>query len=218
MPRLLFLVLPAALLAALPARAEGPPPSGEKAWENEKPTRRGGFTAGIAVGAGLASFAGFPNDAKKIGYARYYTATGASLSSTFSLWLGGALSDWFVFGIGFTGSSMPFLQDQKATSGGLLFHVESFPLFPLGGKLRDVGVTLDFGTGSATVTGKTVDDKLIDGGGCSLFGGGVFYEGIRFWKMAMGPFVSGNYYWKDTVRRPAIFAGWQTSLYTGPSK
>ena len=49
-----------------------------------------------------------------------------------------------------------------------------------------------------------------------MIGGGVFYEGFRFWRLAGGPFVSGNYFWSDAVRRPGIFFGWRTSFYAGP--
>src|SRR5436309_3173586 len=61
--------LPAAPRA--PAASSAPLP----AWETAPASRRSGFTAGIALGFGLASIVGYPNDAKKIGFQRYYTAT-----------------------------------------------------------------------------------------------------------------------------------------------
>lgn len=183
-------------------------------WETAKPTRRGGFVAGVAFGGGLASIAGFPNDVKKIGRERYYTVTGARPSGASTLWIGGALADWFTFGIGFTGGQLFATDGNSAVSGGIVFHIEAFPLFPLGGRLRDVGVMMDAGTGSASVTPDGSESKLVDGGACSLIGGGVFWEPVRFWKIAGGPFVAGNYMWSDSVRRPGIFAGWRMSLYT----
>ena len=161
------------------------------------------------------AFSGYPNDTRKIGLASHYTETGASVGGMGSLWIGGALSDWFTFGLGFTGGSMPLLSDQKATAGGLIFHIEAYPLFTRGGRWRDVGMMFDAGTGSATVTPKDSDKKLIDGGSGSMIGGGPFYEGFKLWKLKGGPFVEGSYVWSDSVRRPALFFGWRTSLYTG---
>jgi hypothetical protein len=185
------------------------------AWDSARAVHRSGFVVGLALGSGVVAFSGFPNDSRKVGLERYYTETGASVGGMFSLWIGGALSDWFTFGVGFTGGSMPLLSDQEASSGGLIFHVDAYPLFPLGGRWRDVGVMFDAGTGSATVMPKDSESKLIDGGGASLVGLGPFYEGFKLWKTKGGPYVEGSYMWSDTVRRPAVFFGWRTSLYTG---
>jgi hypothetical protein len=176
---------------------------------------RSGFVVGLSIGTGVAAFSGYPNDSRKIGLASHYTETGASIGSVGALWFGGALSEWFTFGLGFTGGSMPLLTDQKASSGGLIFHMEAYPMFTLGKRWRDLGVMFDAGTGSATVTPKDSDKKLIDGGSASLIGGGPFYEGFKLWKLKGGPFVVGNYMWSDSVRRPALFFGWRPSLYTG---
>ena len=204
---------------------EGPPAAtvaGPEPIENEKLVakpeprpHRGGFVVGLALGSGVVAFSGYPNDSRKIGLLSHYTETGASIGGLGSLWIGGALSEWFTFGLGFTGGSMPLLSDQKATSGGLIFHIEAYPLFMSGGRWRDLGVMFDAGTGSATVTRKDSDTKLIDGGSGSMIGGGPFYEGFKLWKLKGGPFVEGSYVWSDSLRRPGVFFGWRTSLYTG---
>jgi hypothetical protein len=205
------------LVVAAPAAAEAPESTGKEspAWDSAPATYRSGFVVGLALGSGVVSFSGYPNDSRKIGLLSHYTATGASFGGMGSLWFGGALSDWFTFGVGFTGGSMPLLSDQKASSGGLIFHVEAYPLFTLGKRWRDVGVMFDAGTGSATVTPKDSEKKLIDGGSASQIGGGPFYEGFKLWKLKGGPFIEGSYVWSDSVRRPAVFFGWRTSLYTG---
>jgi hypothetical protein len=202
---------------APPAAVAGPEPT-EKAKLASMPQprpHRSGFVVGLALGTGVVAFSGYPNDSRKIGLLSHYTETGASIGGLGSLWLGGALSEWFTFGLGFTGGSMPLLSDQKATSGGLIFHVEAYPLFTRGGKWRDLGVMFDAGTGMASVTPKDSDKKLIDGGAGSMVGGGPFYEGFKLWKLKGGPFVEGSYVWSDSVRRPGLFFGWRTSLYTG---
>lgn len=199
------------------ATIAGPEPTGK-----EKPAAipalasyRSGFVVGLALGSGIVAFSGYPNDTRKIGLASHYTETGASVGGMGSLWIGGALSDWFTFGLGFTGGSMPLLSDQTATSGGLIFHIEAYPLFMRGGRWRDLGMMFDAGTGSATLTPKDSEKKLIDGGSGSMIGGGAFYEGFKLWKLKGGPFVQGSYVWSDSVRRPGLFFGWRTSLYTG---
>lgn len=185
------------------------------AWDSARATHRSGFVVGLALGSGVAAISGFPNDSRKIGLLRHYTETGASISAMGSLWFGGAFSDWFTFGIGFTGGSMPLLSEQKASVSGLIFHVEAYPLFPLGGRWRDLGVMLEAGTGAASVTPKDSDKLLIDSGSASLIGVGPFYEGFKLWKLKGGPFIEGSYIWSNSVRRPAVFFGWRTSFYTG---
>ncbi len=199
----------AALLVPGVALAEDAPA------EAPKPVRRGGFVIGLAVGAGVASIVGYPNDLQKEGYAGFYTATGARPASFGQLWIGGAFTSWFTFGIGFTGGTLLATGSDKALSGAGLFHIEAFPLYALGGHLRDLGVMLDAGFGTASVT-NAMGDKIVDSSAASLVGGGVFYEAFRTWKIRQGPFLMGNYVWSDTAIRPGIFAGWRASLYTKP--
>src|SRR5262245_35763926 len=121
---LLFAAVTALFVENTALAADPPPaPTDAKAWENMKPTRRGGFTLGLLAGFGVASVVGFPNDAKKINRARYYTETGTRPASTGALWLGGALTDWFTFGIGFGSGGMFATGDYSVTTGGLIFHL-----------------------------------------------------------------------------------------------
>ena len=88
---------------------------------------------------------------------------------------------------------------------------------PFGGHLRDLGVRFDAGVGTGSVSDR-LGTKLVDSSFASIIGGGIFYEGFRARKFAHGPFLMGDYVWADTVRRPAIFLGWRSVLYTGPAK
>jgi hypothetical protein len=188
-------------------------------WETEPRTRRSGFMVGTMLGFGVSSIAGFPNDVSEINLASYYTVTGVRPTSAFSLWLGAALSDWLDFGVGFSGGGMFATGDNQATAGGLIFHVEAFPFFPLGGRWRDLGVIFDAGTGTASVAPKTdTTDKLVDSGSASSLGLGAFYDGLRFWRIGSGPALFGNYMWSDSVRRPAIFLGWRMAFYADKIK
>jgi hypothetical protein len=223
-PAGLLVLLPAAVLLEGVAYAESAPAQDAggygamtPAWETQKAERRGGFMVGLSLGAGIASMAGFPNDPKKINRARYYTETGVLPGSFGALWIGGAITDWFVFGVGFTAANLFATGDNKARASGPVFHVEGFPLLSLGAKLREIGVMFNAGIGFASVTpDKSPEAPLVEGAACSLVGGGVFYEGLRLWKLSSGPFLAADYYWSGSVRRPGVFVGFRTSLYTKP--
>src|ERR1700682_3105598 len=110
--------------AATTIATEAPP----KPWEIAAATRRGGFITGVFAGFGIASVAGFPNDLKKIGRARYYTVTGVIPGGSGSLWIGGALTDYFNFGVGLQASQL-ISSGNSITNVAFSFHMEAFPLF-----------------------------------------------------------------------------------------
>ncbi|MCC6551791.1 MAG: hypothetical protein IT372_02060 [Polyangiaceae bacterium] len=197
------------------AAPEAPAREAEPAWQREPAVRRSGFTAGVAGGLLLGSSAGFPNDAKKIGLERYYTETGVGLGSGGMIWIGGALTDWFTFG--FAVGTESFGAGGNAVSmSGFSFHIEAFPLFPLGGQLRELGVMIDTGTGGSVTKPDGSSEELIDGGAVSHLGWGAFYEGFRLWKISAGPFIYGDYSWSASVRQPGLMLGLRTVIYTGP--
>jgi hypothetical protein len=218
------------LLAAAPTRADEPAPAAGGPGPSADPAappptappaapptaaRRDGFTFGVAAGVGLASIAGYPNDATKIGLPAWHSATGVRPSTMLEGWIGGAITDWFTVGVGVKASLLLATGSTTARAFGGVAHIEAFPLFSLGGPLRDLGVLVDAGLGTATVTdgGGT---KIVDGASTSIFGGGFFYEGLRAWKTAHGPFVMADYVWSDTASRPAFFVGWRSELYARP--
>jgi hypothetical protein len=188
---------------------------GEPAWQRAPAIRRSGFMLGITVGPSVGMAAGYPNDAKKLGREAFYTETGVGFGGGLSLVLGGALSDWLVFGVGLTASS--FAEgDVTSAVGAFTFRTEVFPLWALGGKWRELGLGLDAGTGGASiVVTDDPDTKLADAGSASRVGAFAFYEGIRLWKISMGPYLGGNYAWSSTLRHGEIGAGWRTVLYAG---
>ncbi len=202
-----------------PAPAEGAPAEPAKEdWQNQVATRRSGFMLQLLAGVGPVSMVGYPNDVKKQGYARYYTASGAQLGAAGGLFAGGAVTDWLNLGVG-AGWSRMVTGENPGQSLVVLFHLEGFPLFSLGGRWRDVGVMADFGTGTGSVTSKKdPDTKLVDGGATSFVGGGVFWEAFRAWRISGGPYAEGTYQWSDTLRKPDLALGLRLVLYTGPSQ
>jgi hypothetical protein len=217
------------------ARAEGPPsasiqppesavteaPQSPTADDPEKSamapvikTRRGGFTAGIYGAMSFGTVSGYPNDLAKIDDPAYRSAT-SGVGSAGMLYIGGTLTDWFTFGFGFSRTS--FGSSKIMTSGGaFLFHLEAFPMFSLGGTLRDVGVFADFGTGSATIVRR--DDKMefSSSGSLSIGGVGAFWEPWRasnHW--VAGPFAAVQYQDSDSMSRTFGEIGLRGTFYGG---
>lgn len=217
---------------APPSRAGASPPDAESAAapaagkaaqqgtdesepEEVEAERRSGFMVGISLAGALGGASGYPNDANKIDRDEYYTNTGVSLGAGGTVWLGGALTDWISVGLGFSYAAL-FPSEQRLTGGAIELHVETFPGWSLGGVWRELGVYLLTGAGLATVELAEGSDPLVDTGGASKIGFGLFYEGIRAWQISMGPFVGGDFLWSPTALRPAALLGWRTALYTGP--
>jgi hypothetical protein len=176
--------------------------------------RRSGLALGLAIGASLGSAAGFPNDPTKIGLARYYTDTGIGAGFGARAYAGFALRDFLVFGLTFGAMGMD-AGDTVFFGGSAGFHTEIYPLYSLGGRLRDLGIMAETGVGTAIVRPSgDPDTLLVDGGFASAVGLGVFYEGIRLGsKTGMGPFVSYDYLWSTSARGGAFVLGWRTAIY-----
>jgi len=197
------------------AKPTTPAPEPEPAWQKAPALRRSGFLVGLSLGLGLGKAAGYPNDAKKIGRQTYYSETDIGAGGGLTLWIGGALADWLTFGIGLSGGNIT-ASDLASPATAFTFRTEVFPLFAGGGHLRDLGLALETGGGVATITTtKDTSTKLADSSGASRVGFGGFYEGIRLWKVSMGPFAGGEYMWSDTMRRGELVIGWRTALYAG---
>jgi hypothetical protein len=212
-----------ALLVALPASAAPTPaaaPAGAKphesdeAWQTAPATRRSGFTVGLVLGAALGHASGTPNDYTMIGNPTYTSRTGG-IGPGGALWIGGALTDWFTFGMGvgitsFGGSKL------SSTSKVFLFHVETFPLFYRGGIYRDLGLFADFGTGVGTIDRKSSGQDVSSAGSFSVAGLGAFWEAWRFAGFAAGPVVTWQYQYSQPLERHFALAGLRGVFYGGP--
>ncbi|MDC0749488.1 hypothetical protein [Polyangium mundeleinium] len=176
--------------------------------------RRSSFTFGLAIGASLGSASGFPNDPTKIGLLRYYTDTGIGAGFGARAWAGAALRDFLSFGLTFGAVGLD-AGDKVFFSGMVGFHTEIFPLYTLGGSLRDLGLMVETGVGTAIVTpADDQDTLLVDGGLTSALGLGVFYEGFRLGsKVGMGPYLAYDYMYGTSIRGGAFVLGWRTALY-----
>jgi len=224
-----FASLAITIAIASPARAQEPPapsavqpaapsPSAESnnaAWETAPPTRRGGFTAGVLAGLAFGTVHGYPNDFAKIDVPAYRTAT-SGVGSAAALYVGGALTDWFTFALGFGMSS--FQGSQLVSRGGMfIFHLEAFPAFAEGGLWRDAGVFADFGLGTATIRLRDGGGDLADSGSLSIVGLGAFFEPWRLGShVALGPYASWQYQSSDSMARHVGNLGVRGAFYGGP--
>jgi hypothetical protein len=192
------------------------PESDEPAWMTAAHERRGGFAVGVMGAAVLGASEGFPNDALKINRFDHYTNTGAAGGGQLGIYIGVAAADWLVFGLGGHYGRMVTGELDTKFYGGF-FHVDVFPAWPLGGAWRELGLYLDAGMAlSNTTTFDDPDFELVEAGGASRVGGGLFYEGIRLSKLSMGPFIGYDQIWSPSSFRPAGMLGWRVALYVKP--
>lgn len=206
-----------AILAALstPATAwadPGPEPNAEPSTV----VRRGGLSFGVALGPLVGGASGYPNDVLKIGRKEFLTETGFAGGGAGSLWVAMTFNDYLAFGLaGYGGAAVG--ASHLATFNGFAFRVEAYPAFGVGGAFRDLGFSLESGLGglSATVTDGD-GTKVIDAGLASRFAVGAFYDGVRAWKLSMGPFVAADLMWSNSSSRPAVWLGWRTAFANRP--
>lgn len=209
---------PAAPRDETPSTSGEPEPTSvepDKAWETAPADHRGGFAIGLLASAGLGASNGYPADAKKIGRLAFYTESGLGFMGAAGGWLGGALADWLTFGVG-GGYTVIVNGDTFSPAPFAFFHADIYPLYGLGGALRNLGVMADFGLGFPTTEDSETEETLIDGTGASFIQAGIFWEGIEAWKLKMGPYIATHYMFSETIRRPSGVLGFRISLYTHP--
>jgi hypothetical protein len=165
-------------------------------------------------GLSFGTVAGYPNDFSKFDQAAYRSAT-SGVGNGGTLYLGGALTDWFTFAIGFEGSNYGGSRNFSK-EWAILFHTEVFPLFSLGRGYRDVGVFVDFGTGMATINRRSDKAEYASSGTLSIGGLGAFWETWRVGHFAFGPFLSGTFEMSDPVTRAFGLLGFRVAVYGGP--
>jgi hypothetical protein len=197
-------------------KPDSPTDESEKGlWDAKPATRRSGFVAGLMGGMAFGTVVGYPNDFAKWDNPAYRSAT-SGLGGGGSFFVGGALTDWFVFSVGFAGTNYGGSRNQ---TGGwaILFHTEAFPLFSLGDAYRDLGVFADVGTGMATINRKSDQAEYASSGSLSIGGLGAFWEPWRiFGHLASGPYISGTFEQSDAMTRIYGTVGFRGVFYGGP--
>ena len=197
-------------------KSAGPTDEADKGlWDATPATRRSGFTAGLMGGLSFGTVVGYPNDFSKWDQPSYRSAT-SGVGNGGTIYLGGALTDWFTFAIGFESSNYGG-SNNSSRAWAILFHTEAFPLFSLGRGYQDLGVFVDIGTGMATINRRTDKVEYSSSGALSIGGLGVFWEPWRLaGHFAFGPFLSGTYQTSDSMTRVFGVAGFRAAFYGGP--
>lgn len=214
MHRALRVLLLGPAFACLAAPAHAAAPGGQDTpslliYEPPKPERRGGFTLGASLGAGMAAYAGYPNVAGQIDNPDYLATSGALFGYSVIFWGGGALRDWLTVGLGASVTAA----GAGGTQGGItaaILHVELFPFFPWGGPYRDLGFALDGGVGGGSLLQTSYAPEAVGAGATSHVGLTAFYEPFRLGPFSAGPTLTyaHDFSWTMKVHQVTLGLRW----------
>jgi hypothetical protein len=209
-----LLVLLAALLPARWAHADVD--DSDANYNPGKAKRRSDFALGYSMSAMVGSVSGYPLDPNKMNVAQYHASSGLGGGPASGFWLGGALRDWFVVGVGLTFGSLGGGDATLSRGGAFVLHLEGFPLFEMGGAFRDLAVVGEFGTGNRSLL--KASQTVADGGAMSYASLGVLYEPIRIGKhVSAGPMLLAAYQYSESLNAVFALAGMQIAYYGGPN-
>jgi hypothetical protein len=212
--RLLPLISLPVILTAAPAFAQA---TDNEAWDGgfgQKAERRSDVVLGVSGGLLLGAAHGYPNEIDKIDQPEFESSTGFAVGSGLSFWLGGALTDWFTFGLGMTLLSSSG-SDGTMSGQAFIVKVEAFPLYGMGGPLRDLAFFTDFGAGGMSIEGAPADSA--EGGFTSVAGIGSAYEIFRLGHLAFAPTTQYLLVRSPTVTAHSGILGLRVLFYGGPS-
>lgn len=174
--------------------------------------RRDGFVLGLNLGLAPTNALG-----TRIKYSLrdQVAEPGFALGYAGGIWFGGALTDWFTFRISVLHNTAT-KKGLTVAGTGVYFGVDTWPLFYEGGVFQDLGMGLDFGTGSAEIVNeKNSFDIRADGGGFSAVRFSMFYEPTLVWKIHGGPVASYEYRTTDTYTEHLFVIGGRIAFYSG---
>ena len=219
MPRLAPLLALALLLWTPLAAAQAP--SDDDVWDGGyqvKNERRSDFALGIGYGLAMGEAHGVMNEVEQLNDDSYERSTGLAVGTDLAVWLGGAIRDWFVVGVGvgFGGSQGNDILVARQT-----YHlkIDFYPAYSAGGAWRDLGVQIDGGVGGLLgLDASDTDERVFEGGSVSALGAGAFWEGLRF---ARGRFGAGpllHYRLLSGLPSTAhtVTLGMRLTFYSGP--
>ncbi len=195
---------------------EAPARSGSTAGGDEDfeivTERRGGFVLGVLVGPTLGGAKGNPSAKATRDDPAFEQDAGIGLGYRITPFLGGALTDWFTFGLGMSFASLAN-SDYQTRADTFVFHLEAYPLYGEGGVFRDLGLAADFGAGTSSIRSKSTDEKVAESGVASTVGLGVFWEPLRLWQLAGGPYVGYQRNWSRWYGRDDVMVGFRMMFY-----
>ncbi len=204
-----FLAVLASPLPALAQQSDNQPWNGGFDQKNE---RRSDFVFGLSPSLVLMAADGYPNEVSKINDPAYKTSSGFAYGPGCQAWIGGALRDWFTFGVG--GAYLQGGNTSTLTTGGaFLVHIEAFPFYRLG--LKDLAVYANFGAGGLSLHGP--HHKHAAAGFASIGGGGIAYEVARIGHFAFAPTAEYMLIASHSLTASQALIGARVVFYGGPS-
>jgi hypothetical protein len=174
--------------------------------------RRGGFVLGVLAGPTLGGAKGNPSAKATRDDPSFEQDAGIGMGYRITPFLGGALTDWFTFGLGMSFASLAN-SDYQTRVDTFVFHLEAYPLYGEGGVFRDLGLAADFGAGTSSIRSKALDEKVAESGVASTVGLGVFWEPLRMWQLAGGPYVGYQRNWSRWYGRDDVMVGFRMMFY-----
>lgn len=179
--------------------------------------RRSGVVFGAVLGAGAIDVTGYPNSASHLGVNGYHHNSGAVAGFASRFFLMGALADTFNVGVWFGGISGENSSDKASARGGG-FRVEAFPLYAVSPRLRDLGLSLQLGVGTAVADKK--DKSLSVDGTESFIGGGPLWE-ISHNKLiglnaTTGISLEYQFVTSQSIASHGVMLGARIAFYGGP--
>jgi hypothetical protein len=208
-------LLAATVLLAAPAAVAQEESEDWDGGYDERAEHRSGFVAGLGTALVAGNALGYPNQAGKIDDPAYRATTRLGLGGEAELWIGGAIQDWFTFGLGY-GRGQLSGNDLRASSTAYLFRVETYPFFYSGTFGRDFGLQADFGLGTVTINDLEAEREVADGGAMSVVGLGAVYEWLHFGSFAAGPTLRYRHRFSASLAAHTAALGLRLVYRSGP--
>ena len=177
--------------------------------------RRSGFVLSVVGGGSMGRAAGNPSAQAERYDPAHHASTGLAMGYRVTPYLGGALTDWFTFGLGGSYANL-YTSSLRSTLGLFIFRIDVFPLYRRGSVWRDLAVNLEFGAGATSIVKTDREDQIASSGVASTIGAGVFWEAWRLGHIALGPSLSYQRNWSDWFTRDDVTLGLKTTFYGGP--
>jgi hypothetical protein len=182
---------------------------------------RKGLVVGLSLGGGLGGASGYPNNLTQIGNSDYYSASGWLAGTNETIFVMGALTDYFSFGFWFS-HALYESPDWHSNSDGGGLRMEVFPFaltLPSVSSLAGLGVMAQFGLGSADLISKVTQTPGAMGTQ-SIAGVGVFYEWafghVLGGHFAVGPSLEFDALWSQPMEQHGLVASLRFAFYQKP--
>ena len=176
--------------------------------------RRDGFTAGVSPTFSLGRARGYPNEVDRINNPAYLADSTMAAGGGGTVWVGGALRDWFTFGLGASAATLSG-NDLSASSFTFLIRTEAFPFLGLGGYWRDLSIFGDWGAGSVNLSNAS-GEVVGEGGSMGMVSMGLAHETFRVDHFAFGPSAQYHAAFSETMKLHAASLGVRAAFYAGP--